>query len=66
MVANFAVQWVNPRTLAISALFFLIGIPVLQLASVRKEHVSHILSKFLHNKIVILNCMLLCGIDDNR
>ncbi|KAG2381768.1 hypothetical protein C9374_006152 [Naegleria lovaniensis] len=57
MLANFAVQWINPRTLAISAVFFLIILPVLQFASIRRESgvVQHVLSKFLHNKIVILN-----------
>ena len=58
MLANFAVQWINPRTLAITAVFFLIILPVLQIASVKKDPdvIQHALTKFLHNKIVILNC----------
>ncbi|KAL9643579.1 hypothetical protein ABK040_010192 [Willaertia magna] len=55
LVANFLVQWINPRVLALTAVMFLLILPILQFSSIRREDVRSVLAKFTHNKIVILN-----------
>ncbi|KAL0487714.1 8 TM domain-containing transmembrane protein [Acrasis kona] len=57
LTANFLVQWINPRVLAITALFLILLLPLLHLSDVKQSNLAFSLRKFNQNQLYILNFM---------
>lgn len=55
LIANFLLQWINPRVLAIGVTAIILVLPILQISGVRSLHLPPVLKKFYHNKLVLLN-----------
>lgn len=55
LIANFLLQWINPRVLAIGVTAIILVLPILQISGVRSLHLPPVLKKFYHNRLVLLN-----------
>jgi membrane-associated phospholipid phosphatase len=55
LVAEFLIQWMNPRMLAITVTVFILALPLLQMSYTSATNVPHVVRRLVHSKLALLN-----------